>query len=115
VLLLIDENVSPVVGDALRAAGYDVSAAAIACPGARDEVVISLAIAEGRTIISEDKDFGALAFRAGLRPPGLVRIALPGYLPAEKAVRVVDALRGKDATGVILVIESTRVRRRRLP
>ena len=60
-----------------------------------------------RTIVSEDKDFARrLAFRAGLRPPGLVRIALPGYLPAEKAVRVVDALRGKDATGVILVIES---------
>jgi predicted nuclease of predicted toxin-antitoxin system len=115
VRLLIDENVSPLVGDALRAAGYDVSAAAVVCPGARDEGVVSLAIAEWRTIVSEDKDFGDLAFRAGLRPPGLVRIALPGYLPAEKAVRVVDALKGRNIAGVILVVEPTRVRRRRLP
>jgi predicted nuclease of predicted toxin-antitoxin system len=77
--------------------------------------VVSLAIAEWRTIVSEDKDFGDLAFRAGLRPPGLVRIALPGYLPAEKAVRVVDALKGRNIAGVILVVEPTRVRRRRLP
>jgi predicted nuclease of predicted toxin-antitoxin system len=115
VRLLIDENVSPIVGDALRMAGYDVSVAAVDCPGARDESVVSLAISEGRTIVSEDKDFGDLAFRTGLRPPGLVRIALPGYPPPEKAVRVVDALRGRNATGVILVIEPTRVRRRRLP
>jgi predicted nuclease of predicted toxin-antitoxin system len=115
VRLLIDENVSPVVGDALRAAGYDVSAAAVVCLGARDEHVISLAIAEGRTILTEDKDFGDLAFQAGLRPPGLVRIALPGYLPSDKAARVVDALAGKNITAVILVVEPTRVRRRRLP
>ena len=114
-LLLIDENVSPVIGDALRVAGHDVRAATLACPGASDDEILSLAVAEGRIIVSEDKDFGNLVFREGQRPPGLVRLALPNYLPAEKAARLVDALRGESAAHVILVVEPSRVRRRQLP
>ncbi len=114
-LLLIDENVSPVIGDALRAAGHDVRAATVACPGASDDELVSLAIAEGRTIVSEDKDFGSLVFHEGQRPPGLVRLVLPGYLPTEKAARLVDVLQRENAADAMLVIEPARVRRRQLP
>jgi len=63
VRLLIDENISPIIGDALRVAGHDVRAAAVACPGVLDEELVALAIAEARIVVSEDKDFGNLAFQ----------------------------------------------------
>ena len=69
--LLIDENVSPIVGQALRAAGHDVIAAADLCPGAPDDEVVALATTEGRILVSEDKDFGNLAFQnEGCAHPG---------------------------------------------
>ena len=113
--LVLDENVSPIIGQALRAAGHDVIAAANVCPGAPDDEVVALANAEGRILVSEDKDFGNLAFQQGLRPPGLVLVRLPGRLPAEKAVRLVDVLKAEKADERILVIEPRRIRRRPLP
>jgi predicted nuclease of predicted toxin-antitoxin system len=115
VRFLIDENISPSIGDALLAAGHDVQVAAVACPGALDEELVALAIAEGRVVISEDKDFGNLAFQQGLRPPGLILVRLPAYLPAEKAARLLAVLKRQSANDCILVIEPARVRRRRLP
>lgn len=112
--VLIDENISPIIGEALQAAGQDVRAAAVACPGALDEELVALAIAEARIVVSEDKDFGNLAFQQGLRPPGLM-VRLPSYLPKEKATRLVVVLKRQSANDCILVIEPARVRRRRLP
>jgi Domain of unknown function (DUF5615) len=117
VRLLLDENVSPIIGAALTNAGYDVCSATAACPGALDTQVVALASAEDRIIVSEDKDFGELVFRDGLRPPGIIRPVLPGYWPAEKAARILEALaaEGTSALGAILVIEPTRTRTRPLP
>jgi predicted nuclease of predicted toxin-antitoxin system len=115
VRLLIDENVSPIIGQALRAAGHDVIAAADVCPGAPDDDVVALASGEGHIVVSEDKDFGNLAFQQGLRPPGLVLVRLPDRLPTEKAVRLVDVLKDENADDCILVAEPRRIRRRPLP
>jgi predicted nuclease of predicted toxin-antitoxin system len=115
VRLLIDENVSPIIGLALRAAGHDVIAAADVCAGAPDDDVVRLSIAEERIIVSEDKDFGDLVFRLRLRPPGVILVRLSGRLPAEKAARLVDVLKGENADDCILVIEPRRTRRRPLP
>jgi predicted nuclease of predicted toxin-antitoxin system len=114
VRLLIDENVSPIMGDAPRAAGHDVMAVADVSPGALDDEVVALAIAEGRILVSEDKDFGNLAIRQGRRPPGLVLVRLPGRLPTGKATGLVSALKAETADDCILVIEPRRTRRRLL-
>lgn len=98
----------------MRAAGHDVRAAAVACPGALDEELVALAIAEARIVVSEDKDFGNLAFKQGLRPPGLILVRLPRCLPAEKAARLVVVLKRQSANDCILVIEPRRIRRRPL-
>ncbi len=112
--LLLDENVSPIIGDALRTAGHDVLMAAAVCPGAPDDEVVALAVADGRVLITEDKDFGDLAFRQGLHPAGLIRLALPRELPADKAARLVEVLEaaGEQVQGAILVVEPARVRSR---
>ncbi len=114
--LLLDENVSPIVGDALKAAGHDIRMVASVCPGASDEDVVRLAQAEGRVLVTEDNDFGELAFQQGLHSPGLIRLALHGHLPAQKAARLVQAIeKGIDADGVAIVVEPARIRRRRMP
>jgi predicted nuclease of predicted toxin-antitoxin system len=117
VRLLLDENISPIIGAALTGAGHDVSATATACPGALDMQLVALAAAEDRVIVSEDKDFGDLVFREGLRPPGLIRLVLPGYWPAKKAARLIEVLAraGTSAVGAMLVVEPTRTRLRHLP
>lgn len=113
---LIDENISPVIGDALRAIGHDVTAATMICLGQSDRAVVAIAKAEDRVVISEDKDFGELAFRDGLFPVGLVRLVLPGMTPQEKAARLLDVLAAEAArvTGSLLVVEAARVRVRAL-
>ena len=114
---LIDENVSPTVGDLLRAAGHDLTAAAVICPGATDARVVALAQTESRVVISDDKDFDELAFRDGVFPPGIVRLVLPAFTPAEKGARILAVLAGEGARipGSIVVIEPARTRLRSLP
>jgi len=92
VRLLLDENVSPAIGAALTDAGHDVRCAASECPGARDPEVIALAIAQERTLVTEDKDFGELVVVDGLKPPGLIRIALPNFGVGVKAQRLIEVL-----------------------
>ena len=75
--LLLDENVSPAIGEALTAAGHDIGYAVRDLLGASDRKVVEFAISEQRALVSEDKDFGDLAFVAGMTPPGLIRLALP--------------------------------------
>ena len=111
-----DENISPVIGDALRKNGHDVVAAAVVCPGRSDRHVVQVAQVEQRTVIGEDKDFGELAFRDGVFPIGLIRVALPGTAPTEKAIRLLDVLAQQSGQilGNLIVIEAMRIRVRPL-
>ena len=112
--LLIDENISPRVGTALRAAGHDVIAATDVCRGSPDRRIVAIAISEVRYIITEDKDFGELAFRDRFYPPGLIRLVLHGYTPAEKAERLLGVLATESASvgGAVVVVEPLRTRTR---
>jgi predicted nuclease of predicted toxin-antitoxin system len=117
VRLLANENIPGDVILALRGAGHDVVWAATDLPGAPDEVVLSRAQAELRTLITFDKDFGELAFRAGLPAEcGVVlfRLRLPS--PEAAAVRVTTVLAGRsDWQGHFSVVEEARTRMRPLP
>jgi predicted nuclease of predicted toxin-antitoxin system len=90
--------------------------AATVCPGAPDEEVVALAVAEARVLITEDKDFGELAFQQGLHPAGVIRVALPRQLPAEKAKRLAEVLQAQGGLvqGTMLVVEPARIRSRPL-
>lgn len=58
--LLIDENISPLIADHLKAQNYDVKSIRDCCKGYPDERVVELAISEGRVIVTYDLDFGEL-------------------------------------------------------
>jgi predicted nuclease of predicted toxin-antitoxin system len=112
VRFIIDENISPLVGEALRQAGHDVIAASLMCRGQSDRHVVQIAKADDRVVISEDKDFGELAFRDGIFPVGLIRISLAAYTPSDKATRLLEILTAEQdqVIGMLLVIEPSRVR-----
>ncbi len=113
----MDENLSPDFATALVASGHNVLLVAKVCRGASDRVVIALALAKNRIVVSEDSDFGTLAFRDGMFPPGVVRPILPGFDVAQKSARLIAVLEAEaaNAANAILVVEPSRTRRRPFP
>jgi predicted nuclease of predicted toxin-antitoxin system len=57
-----DENLERSITEGLRDMGHDVLEASIEDPGASDPVVLERSRAEGRILITNDKDFAELAF-----------------------------------------------------
>jgi predicted nuclease of predicted toxin-antitoxin system len=114
--LLANENFPRAAVEALRASGHDVLWAAEDCASARDEDVLALAVRESRILLTQDKDFGELAFHRGLPAPcGIVLFRVPPVpgLVTEYARRVLDA--EVDCRGLFVVVEEGRVRERPLP
>jgi predicted nuclease of predicted toxin-antitoxin system len=82
---LAHENVPIEVVEAARQGGLDLTWIEEHSPGAEDDDVLALGRAEGRVLLTFDKDFGDMAFRQGktsiagvilLRP----RLRDPDYL-----------------------------------
>jgi len=59
---LADESCDFSVIRALRSVGHSVKAIAEISPSLPDEMVLELAVAENRLLITEDKDFGEWVF-----------------------------------------------------
>jgi predicted nuclease of predicted toxin-antitoxin system len=79
VRFLADENCDFVVVRALRAAGHDVRALAEETSRSVDVEVIGLAAREQRILMTEDKDFGWLAFVGRVECAGVILIRFPGH------------------------------------
>lgn len=75
---LADENLDFAVVRALRGAGHDVRALAEEASRTVDAEVIALAAREGRILLTEDKDFGWLAFVAETGTGGVILVRFPG-------------------------------------
>jgi len=74
VRFLADESCDFTVVKALRNAGHDITSIAEINPGVDDEVVLALALSEARVLLTEDKDFGLLAYAGGRETAGVVLI-----------------------------------------
>jgi len=83
--LLADEGTDKPIDDALRNAGFDIVYILETNRGANDEFILSLANADKRIVITQDKDFGELVFRLKQAHHGVILIRLHGYAPATKA------------------------------
>ncbi len=115
--ILADENFPRLVVEALRERGHDVFWARTGSPGASDTAVLARAQAEGRLVVTFDKDFGELAFHRGQPAACGVILFRIRMRSAEGAVRtVVAAIEGRtDWAGHFTVVEAGRVRMRPLP
>lgn len=114
---LADENFPGDAIAALRAHGHDVAWIRADAPGSSDADVLARTICEGRVLLTFDKDFGELAWRAGLpASAGVVLFRLPMPPPSDLISTVAGVLNGRqDWAGQFSVIEPGRIRMRSLP
>jgi predicted nuclease of predicted toxin-antitoxin system len=116
VRFLADENVEQPVVDVLRTAGQDVLCVGDVAPGASDSYVFHLASSENRLILTNDKDFGELAYREGRAAAGIVLLRLGSADGAGKAARLAAVFPSVAArlTGRFVVISDHGIRLRPL-
>lgn len=115
--LLANENVPRLTVEALRTAGHDLIWARTDMAGSSDEEVLARATTEGRILLTHDKDFGVLAFHAGLPATcGIILIRLGKADPDRVVTRTVEAVASRsDWAGHFSVIDERRIRMRPLP
>jgi predicted nuclease of predicted toxin-antitoxin system len=113
---LADENVSRLVIEQLRIAGYDVTRVGEISLGAADDDVLATARREDRVLITEDRDFGELVIRQRLNVRGIVLLELDRLSNGAEADRVaaVISTTGEKLLGNLIVIEPGRIRIRPL-
>lgn len=73
---IVDESTGAAVVEKLRNLGHDVVAVAEEMPQANDSDILKRAANEGRVVLTNDKDFGDLAFRSGQVHQGIVLFRL---------------------------------------
>lgn len=108
---LIDRCAGKRLADWLRAQGHDVVESREWGPDPGGRVLLGRATAEGRIVVTMDKDFGTFLFFHGEAHCGLVR--LPDVL-VEERIRLMDILLTSYGTelskGAIVTIRGDRVR-----
>src|SRR6266550_4640237 len=95
--LCANENIAGDSVTLLRQKGHDVLWIRESAPGCPDAEVLSRAAAEGRLLITFDKDFGELVFRRGMKASHrvvLFRLSQPSA--AAVAERVAKLLASRD-------------------
>lgn len=88
-LFLVDECTGPAVAKWLRAEGHEVFSVFDEAKGIKDEDVLHIARNEGRTLITNDKDFGEMIFRERLEHCGVIFLRLSDERSANK-IRVLQ-------------------------
>jgi len=116
---VVDNAVSPDVAEHLRAAGHDaVHVRDRKLADAEDAVILDLAAAEHRVIVTADTDFGALLMLRQQREPSVIqfRHGAPRR-PADQAALLLDNLptiTDDLVQGAIVTLRRDRMRVRRL-
>lgn len=114
---LADESCDFNVVRTMRAAGYDVAAVTEFARRSSDNDIIRLAVAEGRILITEDRDFGRLVHAHARRTGGVVYLRYPSAsrktLP--QAVLEVVEKQGEHLLSAFVVVMPGRIRITRMP
>lgn len=115
--LLANENFPGPLIRELRQRGHDVSSVKESMRGATDREVLEHARKDNRLVVTFDKDFGELAYRARLPVgSGVILFRLSGPSPETDNARALAALEsGIDWSGSFAVVTDERIRVRPLP
>ena len=112
VRFLADENFPGPALWLLQDAGFDVAWIKTDSPNIRDEHVLERAQLEDRVLLTQDKDFGEMAFRLMLKAEsGIILFRLPTHDADEFARVVLETIRTReDWPGHFAVVDRNRVR-----
>jgi predicted nuclease of predicted toxin-antitoxin system len=110
--LLLDECVDEPIARRLRDDGHVILSVSGMRPRASDDLVLSLAGAEGAVLVTSDKDFGELVFRERRATGGVLLLRLADVSPRLAADIASAALRdhGHEIPGAFTVVTPGRVR-----
>lgn len=100
----------------LRSQGFDIISIGVEKPGIQDDVVMSIAIAEERTILTFDSDYGELIFKYNFNPrKGVVYLRLDEYEADEpgKIMAMLIAENEYSFDNALTVIDKNGVRQRK--
>jgi predicted nuclease of predicted toxin-antitoxin system len=113
---LADENFPRAAVKALEAGGHDVLWIKAVDPGAADTDVLARAVADGRILLTFDKDFGELAASSVPAPAcGIVLLRIPVPKSEGAGQRLARLIQARsDWVRHFSVIEPGRIRMRRL-
>ena len=113
--LLADENIPAKAIEALRDAGCDLLSVRETAAGVSDEEVLRIAVAQGRILVTFDRDYGELIFGEGREPPPSIiyfRVFPTG--PGDVSDAVLSLLADSNAIdGAMVIVSSQGIRRRR--
>ena len=117
---LIDNNLSPLLAEGLKAAGHDaVHLRDLGMQAAPDPAVLQRAQVEERVLVSADTDFGGLLSRSHATGPSVLLIRrLAGRRAAEQSAIILanlDQIAEDLIAGSVVVIGDDWIRIRRLP
>jgi predicted nuclease of predicted toxin-antitoxin system len=91
---LANENMPADAVRAAQTAGIDLVWVQDTIPGARDDAVLATAVADGRVLVTFDKDFGEMVFNLGrAASPGIVLLRPRLRSPAVVVAFTVAVLR----------------------
>lgn len=109
---LADESCDFAVVTAMRGGGHDVTAVVETNAGAADEIVLALARADARILLTEDKDFGLLAYAIVRETAGVILIRFPAGARSSLGQAVVELVTtlGDRIMGAFTVLEPGRAR-----
>jgi predicted nuclease of predicted toxin-antitoxin system len=115
---LVDMPLSPATAAWLRGQGHDaVHVGDIGLHDAEDAIILRRAQDEQRIVVTADLDYPRLLALSRAEGPGLILFRGGDYSEAEVVEglsRVLRSVTAEEASESILVIERTRIRRRRL-
>ena len=114
--VLVDACAGLRLAHALQEAGHDVAFAGDGESPPDDAVILASAVKDARSIITRDKDFGALVFRDQYPHRGIIRLVR--LSPSQEVARCLDVLRRHAQSlsqGAIITVEPGRVRVRTPP
>ena len=113
---LANENIPLATIHYLRKIGFDITSICEDAAGIQDHMVLDIAHAQERTILTFDRDYGELIFKHRLKPAaGVIYLRLDEYTPEEPGKIIEKLIVGSqiDFSNTLTVVDKDGIRQRK--